>query len=37
MTDDYLWMFLSAEGLSEDARTYVEDNIGTEVPFEEEW
>lgn len=33
----YLWMFLSSEGLYEEAREYVEDNKDEEVPFEEEW
>ena len=33
----YIWMFLSQEGLEEDAEEYVKDHMDEPIPFEDEW
>ena len=32
----YLWMFISCEGLWEDTREFIDENMDTPVPFEQE-
>ena len=33
----YIWMFLSQEGLEEDAEEYVKNHMDEPTPFEDEW
>ena len=33
----YIWMFLSQEGLEEDAEVYVKNHMDEPIPFEDEW
>lgn len=33
----YLWMFISAQGLWEEAREFLEDNMNEPIPFEPAW